>query len=139
MLFSQEKDIWHPNQFFESFFEEIYTQFAVEKLDEYFTEGALIMENGAIYSLESFGSKVEQMKLQFEEEAKNGYTFNRKNHLEIIDFKHHKETIWISLKNSANYTIGENSIAELNSLASAVLILEDGLWKIQMFHTGLIN
>ena len=79
------------------------------------------------------------MRIQFDEEAKSGYEFQRKNDLEIIEFRKHEKSLWISLKNSASFTVDEMSIAELNSLVSAFLIEKGGNWKIQMYHMSLIN
>ncbi len=139
ILFAQNTEEWNYEDFFESFFEEIYTQLDKEKLDNYFSEDALILENGVVYDLKEFESKVDQMRNQFDEEAKSGYEFQRKNELEFIEFRKHEKSLWISLKNSASFTVGETTIAELNSLVSAFLIEKGGNWKIQMYHMSLIN
>ena len=51
ILFAQNTEEWNYENFFESFFEEIYTQLDKEKLDNYFSEDALILENGVVYDL----------------------------------------------------------------------------------------
>lgn len=139
LLLAQNHNDWNHELFFNNFFNDIYTQFDKEKLDFYFSEDALIMESGEVFDLHTFGKKIEQMSYQFDEEAKNGYTFIRKNDLEFIKCKKHDELLWITMKNSANFKVGETNIAELNYLVSAFLNFEEGNWKIHMFHMDLIN
>src|SRR5690625_5984624 len=90
ILFAQNTEEWNYEDFFESFFEEIYTQLDKEKLDDYFSEDALILENGVVYDLKEFESKVDQMRNQFDEVAKSRYEFHSINILEFIEFIKYK-------------------------------------------------
>lgn len=99
------------------------------QLKHYCTEDILILENGSVWNLDTLVQKVSQ----------NAATdFKRINKIEFIETKISGKIAWTTYNNQAEITSnGKRTI--INWLETAILIKEDGRWKIKTLHVTLLK
>lgn len=138
-LFAQNTEERELQNLVENLYQEIYTNLDSDKISSFFIDEAVIFDDGETFDNESFKTKIDSMKSQFDAETNNGHSFLRTNQFEFIE-SHIKEDIaWVSFKNSAEFTMDGILIAELNWLTSTILIKKDENWKVQLYHSSLIR
>jgi ketosteroid isomerase-like protein len=101
----------------------------IVKLKSNCTEDILLLENGAIWNLDTLVQKVSQ---------NTAADFKRINTIEFIDTKISGKIAWTTYNNKAEITRnGKNSIVKW--LETVILIKEDGSWKIKNLHSTLLS
>ena len=101
------------------------------KISKFTTKDFLLLENGAIWNMDTVALKMEQAKKRFSDfKRNNSFDFFR---TEIID-----QMAWVSFFNQADI-VADGMQRKVRWLESAVLIKEDGVWKIQLFHSTVLK
>jgi Domain of unknown function (DUF4440) len=108
----------------EGFFDGL-SQLSESKLKEYTTADFLLLENGAVWNIDTLVSKISPLK---------NVSFKRVNSFSFISSKQKGDVAWISYHNTAHYTVNERQQTR-NWLESAVLMRQAGRWKIQLLHS----
>ncbi len=101
----------------------------IAKLKYNCTKDILLLENGAVWNLDTLVQKVNQ---------NTASDFKRINTIAFIDIKISGKIAWTTYNNKAEITrSGKNSIVKW--LETAILTKEGGLWKIKTLHSTLIS
>lgn len=99
------------------------------QLKHYCTEDILLLENGSVWNLDTLVQKVSQ----------NAATdFKRINKIEFIETKISGKIAWTTYNNQAEIA-SNGKRAVINWLETAILIKEDGRWKIRTLHVTLLK
>jgi len=99
------------------------------QLKYYCKEDILILENGSVWNLDTLVQKVSQITTA---------DFKRINKIEFIETKISGKVAWTTYHNQAEITTNGKS-AIINWLETAILMKEDGRWKIKTLHVTLLK
>lgn len=92
------------------------------------TNDIIILENGAIWTMDSLTSRLEPLKKM---------SYKRTNNLTFIKTEIKGNTAWVYYNNIADIIINEKP-RNANWLESAVLVKEGEDWKVKLLHSTTI-
>lgn len=96
-----------------------------DTLKYYTTTDFLLLESGEIWNLDTLVNKVMPMK---------NLNISRVNAFEFITIEQQGKMAWVGYHNAATYRMGDKErVAKW--LETAVLVKEQGRWKIRMLHS----
>ena len=94
-------------------------------MKQYTTKGFLLLEDGAVWNLDTLTSKLNPLKT---------VSFSRTNHLNFIHTDVKGNTAWVAYHNAADVSVNGQK-RNVEWLESAVLVKEGKEWKIQLLHS----
>lgn len=113
-------------------FQEILSENKKEKLQQYYTEDFLLLENGEVWDLEKIRNMMDKAAgMERLPERVNSFNF--------IELKISGNMAWIAYHNNAVFKVDGNEVGEMNWMESAVAIQTEEGWKLQMLHSTLIE
>lgn len=101
----------------------------MKTIKEFSTKDLMILESGVIWNLDTIAHKVENL---------NGASFSRTNHLEFVKTEIRGTTAWVVYRNAADMIINGLEVHRL-WLESAVLVMEDKIWKVKLLHSTTLK
>ncbi len=113
-------------------FQEILSENKKEKLQQYYTEGFLLLENGEVWDLEKIRNMMD-MAAGMDQLPERVNTFN------FIELKISGNMAWIAYHNNAGFKVEGNIVGEMNWMESAVATQTEEGWKLQMLHSTVIK
>lgn len=113
-------------------FQEILSENKKEKLQQYYTDGFLLLENGEVWDLEKIRNMMD-MAAGMDKLPERINTFN------FIELKISGNMAWIAYHNNAVFKVDGNVVGEMNWMESAVAVKTEDGWKLQMLHSTVIN
>lgn len=113
-------------------FQELLSENKKEKLQEYYTDGFLLLENGEVWDLEKIRNMMD-MAAGMEKLPERINTFN------FIDLKISGDMAWIAYHNNAVFKIDGNIVGEMNWMESAVAVQTKEGWKLQLLHSTVVK
>jgi hypothetical protein len=109
-------------------FDDLFSGMKVEKLDNYFTEDFLILEQGVIWNKDTVVNLLQRM-------LKSDQKRTRINRINVVEFEHKGKTAWGSYWNEADIITNDGPVRKIKWLESAVLVRQKGQWKIKLLHS----
>jgi hypothetical protein len=97
----------------------------MNKIQQYSTHDVIILEDGAIWNMDSVRNIVNMMK---------GTTFSRTNTFDFIQTEVKGNTAWVVYHNTADMTINGQAM-NIRWMESAVLVKEGNAWKVRLLHS----
>jgi len=97
-----------------------------DTLRYYTTSDFHLLESGKIWNMDTILKKIRPLK--------KDPNFHRLNKIDFIRIHFNHDNAWVTYYNTAEITSADRS-GTLKWMESAVLIKEDGHWKIQMLHS----
>ena len=113
-------------------FNDIFSEWKIDKIDEYYTSDFKILEDGLIWNKDSLYTLLKRR-------IESGKKIDRKNKIEVIDFDQDKKTAWGSYYNYAEIKTDDGKIRKVKWLESAVLVKQKPGWKIKLLHSTPIK
>ena len=101
----------------------------IEKLKTYCTNDIIILEDGAIWNLDTLTQLMSQDKPA---------DFKRINSFQFIDTRVSRNVAWTTYNNQAEVTYNDRHVL-IKWLETAILIRERKLWKIKTLHSTLLE
>ncbi len=95
----------------------------------YATKDFLLLEDGAVWNLDSLNNKINEMR---------AVTLTRVNHLNFIQTEVKGNIAWAAYHNKADMSINGQKM-NIEWLESAVLVKEGTDWKIRLLHSTIIK
>ena len=133
---SQEKEL---EALVQNFFEEVFSNLNVEKLDDYVTPDFMLFEDGEIWEKPKVASVVQQLKDQFNSEENKKNTFKRINSFKFIRSKIDGNTAWVYYENFADFTMNGASISKMHWLESVNFTKTPQGWKMSFMHSTIVK
>lgn len=131
---NQEKEL---EALVQNFFEEVFSNLNVEKLDEFVTSDFMLFEDGEIWEKTKVAAVVQQLKDQFNSEENKNNTFKRINSFQFIRSKIDGNTATLYYENFADYTMNGKSISKMHWLESVNFIQTPEGWKMSFMHSTI--
>lgn len=122
-----------------NYYQEVHSDFKTEQLSDYFTADALLLNDGEKLDFEGIQNLLLNLKGQFETAQENGRNLSRKHDIRFLDAKEDGQNAWLVYENKAEFMMDGAVVATLNWLESAVFVLQEKVWKIQLLHASLIK
>jgi endonuclease YncB( thermonuclease family) len=113
-------------------FDEIWSELNSKKIDKYYTNDFLLLENGEVWNNDSISNYLDYAVLKKPIPI-------RVNSIDIIEIKVLKRTAWIAYRNKATFSIENKIVRKAHWLESATVILTENGWKLQMLHSTVIK
>ena len=113
-----------PEAAIEGFFDGL-SQLSESKMKEYTTKDFVLLENGAVWNLDTLVLKISPLK---------NMNLKRVNSFTFISSEQKGDVAWVSYYNKAEFTANEKHQTR-NWVESAVLVKEADKWKIQLLHS----
>lgn len=123
-----EKDKKAAQQLIQDVFDDVWSEFDTTKISLYHTNDYLLLEHGLVWNNDSV--RYYMVKSLQQKEIPT-----RTNEFDFIETKATGDGIWVAYQNYATWTMGEKMLGKMHWLESAVIVKEDGRWKIQMLHS----
>lgn len=95
------------------------------KLKAWTTADFLLLEDGEVWNMDTLISMIAPMK---------GRNFKRVNRFSFIATEQKGDIAWVSYHNTAVFTVNERQQTR-DWLESAVLVRQEGRWKIKLLHS----
>ena len=98
-------------------------------IKQYSTKDFLLLENGAVWNIDTLVSKLNQLK---------AVSFSRTNHLDFIKTEVKANSAWVAYNNAADMTVNGQKMS-VQWLESAFLVKEGKDWKIRLLHSTMLK
>lgn len=128
ILLSNSKNL-HPEKTIVAAFDSI-AQLDIDRLKSHCTDDIIIIENGTIWNLDSLIQRLLPRK--------SDTSFKRINKIDFLQTEIEGNTAWTYYINQAS-GISNNKPFEVKWIESAVLIKQNGNWKIKMLHSTVLD
>ncbi|MDT0677098.1 DUF4440 domain-containing protein [Autumnicola musiva] len=115
-----------------SSFDDIFSDMDTEKLEKYYSDDFLLLENGEVWDMDIITSYMNRAKAQ-------GAQPERINSFDFIEIKIWDKMAWVAYRNKAIFKKDDKVVNEMNWLESATAVFTENGWKLQMLHSTLIQ
>ena len=112
-------------------FDDVFSAGKIDRINAYYADGFLILEDGVIWNRDSVVHALSQMK--------DRPNFTRKNTIDVRQFERKGATAWGSYFNDAHITLASGRVIHVRWLESAVLIKVKKEWKISVLHSTVVH
>lgn len=129
---SQSKDELEIQNLIQNSFDELFSNLDGEKLDDYYTDDFLLLEQGEIWDKAIILG-------YFEQASKSLNRPIRTNRFEFITTKVDGNRGWVGYWNYATITKDGQVIQELKWLESATAVKTDKGWRLDMLHSTRVE
>jgi hypothetical protein len=102
---------------------------STDSLKAYTTPDFLLLEDGALWNMDTLVSRIAPFK---------GQAFKRVNRFDFVRTEWKGDRAWTSYWNTADMLINNNPFT-VSWLESAVLVKQQGRWRIQMLHSTRLH
>jgi hypothetical protein len=116
-------------------FDEVFSELNAKKMDKFYTEDFLLLEDGSLWNRDSISNSFNQT---LSATLKEKIIPKRINTIEFIDIKISGGMAWIVYKNYAVWK-HETIYGKAHWLESATAIKTKDGWKLQMLHSTFIK
>jgi len=113
-------------------FDEIWSELNSKNIDKYYTKDFLLLENGEVWNNDTIAKYLDRAILRKPNPI-------RINTIEIIEIKVANGKAWVAYQNHATFSIDNKIVRKAHWLESAVAILTENGWKLEMLHSTRIN
>jgi len=113
-------------------FDEIWSKLNSKNIDKYYTKDFLLLENGEVWNNDTIAKYLDRAILRKPNPI-------RINTIEIIEIKVANGKAWVAYQNHATFSIDNKIVRKAHWLESAVAILTENGWKLEMLHSTRIN
>jgi rhodanese-related sulfurtransferase len=100
-----------------------------DKLKAYTTADFMVLESGEVWNMDTLVNKISPLK---------NSGIQRLNKFEFIRTEQKGNIAWVSYHNTANFSLNDRK-RSVHWLESAVLIKENGRWKIKLLHSTTVS
>ena len=125
---SIETDKSHIKELIIKSFDEIWSELNSKNIDKYYTKDFLLLENGQVWNNDSITNYLDNAILKKP-------IPNRVNSIELIEIKVFNGMAWIAYRNQATFLIENKIVGKAHWLESAIAILTENGWKLEMLHS----
>lgn len=109
-------------------FDELFSSFKLERMDDFYTEDFILLEQGEIWDYE-------MVKNYFRRSAEMPQKPQRLNRFEFIKTVVDGDRAWTSYWNWAKITSTTNELVEIKWLESATAVRTSAGWRLDMLHS----
>jgi len=113
-------------------FEEVFSGLNAKKMDKFYTNDFLLLENGVVQNKDSLSH-------YFNRALQEKIIPKRINTIEFIDVKISKGMAWVAYQNHAVWKHEETVYGKAHWLESATAIWTKEGWKLQMLHSTKVK
>jgi len=113
-------------------FDEIWSELNSKNIDKYYTNDFLLLENGEVWNNDTIAKYLDRAILRKPNPI-------RINTIEIIEIKVTNGKAWVAYQNYATFSVDNKIVRKAHWLESAVAILTENGWKLEMLHSTRIN
>jgi len=113
-------------------FDEIWSELNSKNIDKYYTKDFLLLENGEVWNNDTIAKYLDRAILRKPNPI-------RINTIEIIEIKVANGKAWVAYQNYATFSVDNKIVRKAHWLESAVAILTENGWKLEMLHSTRIN
>lgn len=113
-------------------FDDIWSTLEAKKIDQYYTKDFLLLENGEVWNNDSISNYLNNAILRKPKPK-------RLNTIEIIEVKIANGKAWVAYHNYATFFVDDKIVRKAHWLESAVAILTEKGWKLEMLHSTRIK
>jgi hypothetical protein len=113
-------------------FDEIWSDLNAKNIDKFYTKDFLLLENGEVWNNDTIANYLNNAILRKPKPK-------RLNTIEIIDIKIANGKAWVAYHNYATFSIDDKIVRKAHWLESAVAILTEDGWKLEMLHSTRIK
>jgi len=125
---SIETDKSHIKELIIKSFDEIWSELNSKNIDKYYTKDFILLENGQVWNNDSITNYSDNAILKKP-------IPNRVNSIEFIEIKVFNGMAWIAYRNQATFLIENKIVGKAHWLESAIAILTENGWKLEMLHS----
>ena len=108
-----------------TYFFDGFSEINIDQVKKYSTDDLLLLENGAIWNLDTLAKRFNLRK---------NSKVQRMNNFQFISTEQQRHTAWVSYYNTAEFE-DQGKMQTIKWLESAVLVKKNGLWKIKLLHS----
>ena len=112
-------------------FDDIFSNWKIEKISEYYADDFTLLENGEVWNKDS-------VALLLTKRIASGQTIKRVNAINVLQFRIDGGTAWGSYYNDAVISRNGGPERKVRWLESVVLVRQKNGWKIQTLHSTII-
>lgn len=109
-------------------FREIFSDLEPQALDVYCTEDFLLLETGEVWDME-------MMRNYLIKSGERRSEVKRINSFDFIEIKIEGRMAWVAYYNKAEFRKGDEVVREMNWVESAIAVLTEEGWKLQLLHS----
>lgn len=120
-------------------YEEVFSDFNIERMDTYFADDVTFFYNGIVHTKQSMGEHLVELKSQFESEENKNHDFKIENTIDFMNVEFKVDYAWVSFQKLANYTMNNQLISKIQWLESIIMIKKNGKWKVQLMHSTIVK
>ena len=113
-------------------FEEVLTNLELDKINDYYTDDFLLLENGEVWNNDSI---IHYLSLALANDTKP----IRTNKFEFIDVQIDGNSAWVVYQNHATFTLDNKVVRQMHWLESATAIKTEQGWRLEMLHSTVVK
>lgn len=113
-------------------FEDVLTNLELDKINDYYTEDFLLLENGEVWNNDSIRHYLSRA-------LANDSKPIRTNKFEFIDVKIDGNSAWVAYQNYATFTLDDEVVTQIHWLESATAIKTVQGWRLEMLHSTVVK
>ncbi len=113
-------------------FQNIFSDMDPQALETYCTQDFLLLETGEVWDMAKMRNYIKRASEQRTQ-------VKRINSFDFIEIKIEGKMAWVAYYNKAEFKSGDEIVREMNWLESAIAILTDEGWKLQLLHSTLVK
>lgn len=110
-------------------FDQVLANFEINKISDFYTEDFLLLESGHIWNTDSIIRILSSAKSKLRK-------YKRTNNFEFLSVKIFENRAWLAFHNTATIISPNQERKYRRWLESAVLVKEEGRWKIELLHSS---
>lgn len=115
-------------------FEDIWSDLDSTKIERYYTDDFMLLENGIVWNSDSVRSYLSRERTETEI-----HEYIRLNRFEFLKSAHHENTIWIAYNNYGTWVKGADTLGTVHWLESVIAIKNQDVWKLQQLHSTTVR
>lgn len=115
-------------------FEDIWSNLDSTKIERYYTDDFMLLENGIVWNNDSVRSYLNRERIEMEIQ-----NYNRLNQFEFLKSVNNKNTIWIAYDNYGTWVKGTDTLGTVHWLESVIAIKNQDSWKLQQLHSTTVR
>jgi hypothetical protein len=125
----KEGDILSLKKLVENCFQDILTDFKSEKIEDYFTEDFILIENGEIWNNDSVRNYLEKGRLRTPKPT-------RVNEFDFFNIEIKDDIAWVSYYNTATFTAENSPPRIVNWMETVIAVRTEEGWRMKLLHNS---
>lgn len=115
-------------------FQDIWSTLDSSKIERYYTEDFMLLENGIVWNNDSVRSYLSRERKEMEIQ-----NYKRLNQFEFLKSAHNVSTIWIAYDNYGTWVKDADTLGAVHWLESVIAIKNQDNWKLQQLHSTTVR